>query len=553
MKKNFSSKMICFLLTILMLIPSVSVFAQTEDTNNNYIRAYEEVERTDVGQTEKSGEETIGEETTEPEEGKPGEPEEDKPGEPEEDKPGEPGDEKKEFTVVFVDDDGKNLFEPQNIIYGETATNPGNPEEREEYEFVGWYLDGEAYEFTEQVNADLKLVAKWKTIEPEINDEQNDPLYDEDSIGVYYYESWDDWYNRDKNEYKPVFDKADKNGRVVILSIDELLEKYDRVFKKEGHCNDGWYLVGEETEIEPEPDTQPNYKEGHEKELKESIDVIPQWSKAEIEDSETENICICTDVLYYDKGLGNWNTQNTNIPLIRNLTEYGVNGQEEMQMRVSLDFCEFAQFLTCCPEEIDFEIEELKQEGKDHDFKVNTNFSVDIKLPVGLEYTGQIDFSMKQGSLFTIDKGSITYNTSANTINVPIIFTNKYDGDINAHIRLLEDLKQSITFEDDCCYRLTGFIDLNVSTNDKSSGYMTTFVEGKGSFEINETCRCLPCGTETFNLTLEVCCLHQEIEKEDFIIHNEFLIDVGASSADDYWNKFESVIEDYYCKPTLTV
>ena len=65
-------------------------------------------------------------------------------------------------TVTF-DSDGGSEVEPQTVEDGQTATEPTAPT-KEDYTFEGWLLDGEAYDFSTPVTADITLVAYWESV-----------------------------------------------------------------------------------------------------------------------------------------------------------------------------------------------------------------------------------------------------------------------------------------------------------------------------------------------------------------------------------------------------
>ena len=70
------------------------------------------------------------------------------------------------YTVSF-NSYGGSFIESQTVKKGEIATLPENPT-REGYEFIGWELDGYAYNFSLPITKDITLVAKWQeeNIEP---------------------------------------------------------------------------------------------------------------------------------------------------------------------------------------------------------------------------------------------------------------------------------------------------------------------------------------------------------------------------------------------------
>jgi len=69
----------------------------------------------------------------------------------------------KYFTVTF-DSNGGSEVPSQEVFYGEVAEKPEDPK-REGYEFKGWYLGQEAYDWTAPVYEDMTLVAHWVTVE----------------------------------------------------------------------------------------------------------------------------------------------------------------------------------------------------------------------------------------------------------------------------------------------------------------------------------------------------------------------------------------------------
>ncbi|MBQ7373096.1 MAG: InlB B-repeat-containing protein [Clostridia bacterium] len=62
------------------------------------------------------------------------------------------------YTVTFYSDE--TVYQTQEIQKGETVKKPTNPK-KDGYLFIGWYLGDEVYDFSFQVNSNLKLVAKW--------------------------------------------------------------------------------------------------------------------------------------------------------------------------------------------------------------------------------------------------------------------------------------------------------------------------------------------------------------------------------------------------------
>lgn len=67
-------------------------------------------------------------------------------------------------TVTFDLSGGVSIdITEQEIIHGQTATNPGGPVKKG-YSFVNWDLNGSAYDFTSPVLEDLRLTAEWTTV-----------------------------------------------------------------------------------------------------------------------------------------------------------------------------------------------------------------------------------------------------------------------------------------------------------------------------------------------------------------------------------------------------
>lgn len=70
------------------------------------------------------------------------------------------------YTVTF-NSDGGSAVEQQIVNGGDKATKPADPT-RDDYEFVGWYHNGEEYKFDSAVTSDLTLVAHWKANSPKV-------------------------------------------------------------------------------------------------------------------------------------------------------------------------------------------------------------------------------------------------------------------------------------------------------------------------------------------------------------------------------------------------
>jgi len=56
----------------------------------------------------------------------------------------------------------------QTVEKGEKISKPSDPT-RDGYEFLGWYLDDEEYDFTSPVKKGITLTAKWKQLDGDTN------------------------------------------------------------------------------------------------------------------------------------------------------------------------------------------------------------------------------------------------------------------------------------------------------------------------------------------------------------------------------------------------
>ena len=67
-----------------------------------------------------------------------------------------------EYSVTFDSKGGSDVKE-QRVLYEAKAIEPFEPEHADpDYEFTGWYWNGELYDFNRQVKEDIHLVASWK-------------------------------------------------------------------------------------------------------------------------------------------------------------------------------------------------------------------------------------------------------------------------------------------------------------------------------------------------------------------------------------------------------
>ena len=67
------------------------------------------------------------------------------------------------FTVVFALDNGEEI-DTQYITNGQLVTPPTEPE-KEGFTFLGWFLDGELFDFTTPITEAVVLKAEWKIVE----------------------------------------------------------------------------------------------------------------------------------------------------------------------------------------------------------------------------------------------------------------------------------------------------------------------------------------------------------------------------------------------------
>lgn len=67
------------------------------------------------------------------------------------------------YMVVFQSNGGTQI-NSQEVKAGETASRPEDPV-REGYRFIGWYLDGELYDFASPVTGNIRLEAVWEEID----------------------------------------------------------------------------------------------------------------------------------------------------------------------------------------------------------------------------------------------------------------------------------------------------------------------------------------------------------------------------------------------------
>ena len=66
-------------------------------------------------------------------------------------------------TVSFTQKIGPGIA-PINVKVGDTIKEIGAPGTSDEYEFMGWYLNGEKFDFNTPITKNINLEAKWEKI-----------------------------------------------------------------------------------------------------------------------------------------------------------------------------------------------------------------------------------------------------------------------------------------------------------------------------------------------------------------------------------------------------
>lgn len=68
----------------------------------------------------------------------------------------------RQVTVSFEARVGAGIA-PVTVRVGETIQEPSTPD-TDEYRFLGWYLDGEKFDFNTSIKKNITLEAKWEKI-----------------------------------------------------------------------------------------------------------------------------------------------------------------------------------------------------------------------------------------------------------------------------------------------------------------------------------------------------------------------------------------------------
>lgn len=126
--------------------------------------------------------------------------------------------EKKEekYSVVFLFNDDKNS---QITKYDQVTENSVIPT-REGYKFLGWFYNGELYDFSKKLDQNITLVAKWEKIEDEASTNKDNNLKPKTPItGI-----------KSKDIKPPTIAKLDvtSNSYSIVVSVDA----YDNKTKK---------------------------------------------------------------------------------------------------------------------------------------------------------------------------------------------------------------------------------------------------------------------------------------------------------------------------------
>ena len=185
------------------------------------------------------------------------------------------------YTISFNTNGGKEVVSSQEIEDGKTVTKPANPT-KDGYEFLGWYLNGEYFDFKTPVEENMTLEAKWKEIivdeEPDIKDEENKDEVVEDNK--------DDEEETTKVTTYTV--KFESNGGSKVAS--KTVEKNKTVKAptdptKDGYIFKGWYLGSTKYDFS--------------KKVTKNITLTAKWEKVEEEKPEEPDTPVTPEVKEY--------------------------------------------------------------------------------------------------------------------------------------------------------------------------------------------------------------------------------------------------------------
>lgn len=159
---------------------------------------------------------------------------------------------KEVFTVSYMING--EIVNTQQVEEEQNATKPEDPE-REGYEFLGWYLGDEKFDFSEPIKANMTLEAKWR------------------EVG-----------ETSKGPYTITFD-IDGN-KTTLLTDEEGMIKEPEIPTKEGYNFIGWYIGDERVDFS--------------KPFLADSDVVAKWEEIQDEEEPEDN------------------NQNTNKPIANN-------------------------------------------------------------------------------------------------------------------------------------------------------------------------------------------------------------------------------------------
>ena len=149
--------------------------------------------------------------------------------------------ETKEFTVTFTIDGEKSEVK---VAEGEKVSKPSDPE-KEGYNFLGWYVGEEAYDFEKAVNADLEVTAKFEEVKPEVK------------------------------EYTVKFVVDGEASEVKVVEGEKASKPADPV--KEGYVFLGWYVGSEAYDFENAVTSDLEVVAKFEEEVKEIVPVAIEF------------------------------------------------------------------------------------------------------------------------------------------------------------------------------------------------------------------------------------------------------------------------------------
>lgn len=89
-----------------------------------------------------------------------------------------------EKVTVKFDSNGGSKVKSKTVTIGKTVNKPTEPT-KTDYKFVGWYLNGQEYNFKSKVTKNITLVAKWEKVEskPSTPSTPEEPEENKDVLG----------------------------------------------------------------------------------------------------------------------------------------------------------------------------------------------------------------------------------------------------------------------------------------------------------------------------------------------------------------------------------